>query len=301
MGFALCSKLKKKKRKVEGLLFEVIVDSFLVIILLIFIIPLWKVLMVSLNPSPSPNDPTFGLFPSPTQWSLAAYKQFLTHSSFLVAAYNSVRILLGGVGLSLFLTVPLAYVLSIQELPGRRFLYLLVLIPFWFNPGLIPNYILITNLGLIDKLPAVFLPGAVSVYNTLVMKSFFESLPKDIKESARIDGAKELTILMRIILPLSKPILLTIGLFYGVHFWNDFFSPLLYLNKPSLQPIPVLLRSILIASDINEYVDYNAFSTASVESLKAASVLIAALPLILAYPWIQKYFTKGTLIGSIKG
>jgi len=293
--------MAKVLRSKEGWLFELCIDTFLILLFLVFLIPLWRVLMVSLTPTPDANDPTLGLFPPPWKWALISYKQFLSHPSFFKATYNSALILIGGVAVSLFLTVPLAYVLSIKDLPGRVFLSGLILVPFLFNPGLIPNYLTVTNLGLTDKLMAVFLPGAISVYNTYVMKSFFEGLPEELKESARIDGARELMILFRIILPLSKPILLTIGLFYGVHFWNDFFSPLLYLNRQDLQPLPILLRSILIASNLNEYVEYDAYSSASVESLKSASVLIAALPMILAYPLIQKYFTKGTLVGSIKG
>ena len=143
--------------------------------------------------------------------------------------------------------------------------------------------------------------GVVSVYNTIVMMSFFEGLPEGIKEAARLDGANELQVLWHIILPLSKPILLTIGLFYGVYFWNEFFTPMLYLNDSSLIPLPVLLRNILISASLNEYVDYNAFSSTPLESLKAAGVLITMIPMVIIYPWIQKYFTKGTLVGGVKG
>jgi putative aldouronate transport system permease protein len=139
------------------------------------------------------------------------------------------------------------------------------------------------------------------VYNTFVMKSFFQGIPEELRESARIDGASEITVLFRIILPLSKPILLTIGLFYGVHFWNDFFSALLYLNSSSLTPLPILLRNILMAASMNEYVEANAFSEASILSIKAAGVILASLPMVVAYPFIQKYFTKGTLLGGVKG
>jgi putative aldouronate transport system permease protein len=148
---------------------------------------------------------------------------------------------------------------------------------------------------------AIILPPAVSVYNTLVMMGFFEGLPEELKESARLDGANELQVLLRIILPLSKPILLTIGLFYAVYFWNEFFTPILYLNDNDLIPLPVLLRNILISASFNEYVEYNAFSSSSLESLKSAGVLITMLPMLMLYPWIQRYFTKGTLVGGVKG
>jgi putative aldouronate transport system permease protein len=165
---------------------------------------------------------------------------------------------------------------------------------------LIPVYLLITGMKLTNNYLAIILPPAVSVYNTLVMMSFFEGLPEDLKEAARLDGANELQVLWHVILPLSKPILLTIGLFYAVYFWNEFFTPLLYLNDNDLLPLPVLLRNILISASFNEYVEYNAFSSSSIESLKAAGVLITMIPMLLIYPWIQRYFTKGTLVGGVK-
>ncbi len=281
--------------------FQAAVNGFLVIILVIIFIPLWRVFMLSVTPQFDLQDKTFGLLVSPAKWSLAAYGQFLTHPSFLKAALNSFAVLFGGVAISLFLTVPLAYVLSIKGLPGRKFLHTLVIIPFLFNPGLIPSYLVITSLGLYDNLLALIVPGALNIYNVFVMKNFFQSLPDDFMESARIDGASELAILFKIVLPLSKPILLTIGLFYGVHFWNDFFNAILYIGDAKLQPLPILLRNILQAANFNDYVDVNAFSEARMESLKAASVFLTTLPMLLIYPWIQHYFTKGTLSGGLKG
>ncbi len=281
--------------------FQFLVDNYLVVILILMVLPLWRVFMLSVTPQVDLSDRSFGMLVPPSRWSLAAYKQFLTHPSFLVAAGNSFLILAMGVSLSLFLTVPLAYVLSVRNLPGRRFLHTLVMIPFLFNPGLIPSYLVVTGLGLYDRLLAVVVPGAINVYNVFVMKNFFEGLPEELKEAARIDGASELYILFKVVIPLSKPILLTIGLFYGVHFWNDFFNAILYLGDARLQPLPILLRNILQAANFNEYVDIDVFSEARMESLKAASVFLTALPMLLIYPWIQRYFTKGTLSGGLKG
>ena len=281
--------------------FQFLVDNYLVVILILMVLPLWRVFMLSVTPQVDLSDRSFGMLVPPSRWSLAAYKQFLTHPSFLVAAGNSFLILAMGVSLSLFLTVPLAYVLSVRNLPGRRFLHTLVMIPFLFNPGLIPSYLVVTGLGLYDRLLAVVVPGAINVYNVFVMKNFFEGLPEELKEAARIDGASELYILFKVVIPLSKPILLTIGLFYGVHFWNDFFNAILYLGDARLQPLPILLRNILQAANFNEYVDIDVFSEARRESLKAASVFLTALPMLLIYPWIQRYFTKGTLSGGLKG
>lgn len=163
-----------------------------------------------------------------------------------------------------------------------------------------PNYLLVTALGLTNNYLAIILPPAVSVYNTLVMKTFFEGIPDSLREAARIDGANDLQVLWKIILPLSIPILLTIGMFYGVYYWNDFFNPILYLNDARLQPLPVLLRNILTSASVSENIEANAYSAASVDSLKSASVLLTMLPMLILYPWIQRHFTKGALVGAVK-
>jgi putative aldouronate transport system permease protein len=174
------------------------------------------------------------------------------------------------------------------------------LIPFLFNAGLIPTYLVVQKFDLINTFWAVILPGGINIYNTLVMKSFFEGLPEELKEAARLDGANEIQVLFHVVLPLSKPILLTVGLWYAVGHWNEFFNAILYLNDANLQPLPVLLRNILLAANMNEYVEYDAFSSASVQAIKAAGVFITMLPMVLLYPWIQRYFTKGTLLGGVK-
>ena len=291
----------RKIKSTEEIVYQVFVNALLLLTLLIVCIPLLRVITMSFTPIKSGRQILGGLLIPFSDWSVAAYQQLLTHPAFLSSLANSMIILVLGTTINLLLTIPLAYVLSIKGLPGRKFLNILVLIPFLFNPGLIPTYLVVTKLNLIDTYWAVILPGAVSVYNCFVMRGFFEGIPEDFKEAARIDGAGEFYILRRIILPLSKPIILTVGLFYGVSHWNEFFSPLLYLNDTKLQPLPVLLRNILLAANVNEYVDTNAMSAAPIQSLKAASVVLTTLPMVIVYPWIQKHFTKGTLVGGIKG
>ncbi|MBI9049183.1 MAG: carbohydrate ABC transporter permease [Anaerolineaceae bacterium] len=284
----------------DSVTFQVGITIFLTIILFIIIIPFWRVIVTAFIPLDIYTKEGVSLFLSPTKWTWEAFTQLASHTQFFLSLRNSGIITVMGVTISMVLTVPLAYGLSNRSLPGRKFIIGFVLFTYLFNPGLIPNYLLITGLGLQNNFLAVVLPPAVSVYNTLVMMSFFEGLPVEIKEAARLDGASEFQVLFRIILPLSKPILLTIGLFYTVYFWNEFFTPLLYLSDNSLLPLPVLLRNILISASLNEFVEYNAFSTVAVESLKAAGVLITMLPMLLVYPWIQRYFTKGTLLGGVK-
>lgn len=281
--------------------FQLLINGFLLVVLLAIVIPLWRVIMTSLTPLDVYMRGGTPAFQWPWEWSFAAYEQMLTHPTFPRAALNSIIITLCGTALSLFLTVPLAYALSSRTLPGRGIIISLILFTFLFHVGLIPVYLLVAKtLGWTNNILAIIVPPAVGVTNTLVMMRFFEGIPEEIKESARMDGANDLQVLLSIVLPLSKPILLTIGLFYAVHYWNEFFTPILYLNDQNLQPLPVLLRNILIGQNFSEYVDYDVSRAASIESLKASAVLLTMLPMILVYPWIQRYFTKGTLLGGVK-
>jgi putative aldouronate transport system permease protein len=284
----------------DAVIFQIGLALFLTFILLAILVPFWRVIVTAFIPLDIYTREGVPFFLSPTKWTFEAFRQLIGHSQFPRALWNSIVITLMGVAISMFLTIPLAYGLSTRNLPGRKLIMGMILFTYLFSPGLIPVYLLITGMKLTNNFLAVILPPAVSVYNTLVMMSFFEGLPEELKDAARIDGANELQVLWHIILPLSKPILLTISLFYAVYFWNEFFTPILYLNDSKLMPLPVLLRNILISASFNEYVEYNAFSSSSLESLKAAGVLITMIPMLLIYPWIQRYFTKGTLVGGVK-
>ena len=284
----------------DAISYQAVIAVFLATVLIIIVVPFWQVVVTSLTPLDIYTQRGVPFFLSPLDWSLEAFTQLLSHPLFPRALLNSIIITVSGTAVSLLLTVPLAYGLSNRTLPGRRLILLFILFTFLFHTGLIPVYLLVTGLKLTDNFLAIILPPAVSVYNTLVMMSFFEGLPEELKEAARLDGANELKVLWYVILPLSKPIVLTIGLFYAVYFWNEFFTPILYLNDNNLIPLPVLLRNILISASFNEYVEFNAFSSTSIDSLKAAGVLLTMLPMLIVYPWIQRYFTKGTLIGGVK-
>ncbi|MCB0198798.1 MAG: carbohydrate ABC transporter permease [Anaerolineae bacterium] len=289
---------KNKTRDV--ITYQIILAILLALVFVAIALPFWRVIVTAFTPLDVYTKQGVPFFLPLKEWTVEAFSQLLSHPQFPRALLNSAIITLGGAMLSLILTVPLAYGLSIPTLPGRRIILLFVLFTFLFNPGLIPVYLLVTGLKLTDNYLAIILPPAVSVWNTLIMMSFFQGLPDELKEAARLDGASELQVLWRVVLPLSMPILLTIGLFYAVYFWNEFFTPILYLNNNDMQPLPVLLRNILISANLNEYVEYNAFSSTSVDSLKAAGVLLTMLPMLLVYPWIQRYFTKGTLVGGVK-
>ena len=281
--------------------FQLLVNGFLLVVLLIILIPLWRVIMTSLTPLDVYMKGGVPFFQWPWDWSWGAYQQMLTHPSFPRATLNSFIITICGTTLSLTLTVLLAYALSAHTLPGRNIIIALILFTFLFQVGLIPVYLLVAKtLGWTNNILAIIVPPAVGVTNTLIMMRFFEGIPEEIKESARMDGANDMQVLWRIVLPLSKPILLTIGLYYAVHYWNEFFTPILYLNDQNLQPLPVLLRNILLGTSLAEYVEYDMSRVTSMESLKSAAVLLTMIPMIHVYPWIQRYFTKGTLLGGVK-
>ncbi|MCF0261604.1 MAG: carbohydrate ABC transporter permease [Sphaerochaetaceae bacterium] len=281
--------------------FNFTVNFFLVFILIIIAIPIWCTISLSLRPANYIGTYLEGMFLAPWKLSTGAYKALLGNKGFTSAFLNSIKILVMGVVTSLFLTIPMAYGLSVKGVPGKKWITIFVMIPYVFNIGVVPTYLLISKLGLVNKLISVFMPVAISTYNMIIMRQFFEGIPNDLRESAFIDGCNDVQIMFKIILPLSKAIIMTIALYYGVAFWNDYMRSLLYLQKSSLKPLPLLLRDILLGASMNDNLEANAFGTAPIEAIKAASVFISAIPMVIAYPFIQKYFTKGTLAGSVKG
>lgn len=211
--------------------------------------------------------------------------------------------LLGSVG-AVFLTSMTAYPLSKKNIKGMKPLLLLFIITMLFNGGIVPNYLLIKYMGLLNKFGSLVLPSMFSVFNMLVMKSYFETIPESLEESARLDGAKNITILFRIILPLSMPVLATISLFYAVGYWNDYFNAMLYVNSPGLKPLQLYLRDIVMSaidSTTNMNLNDEEKMNLSTEGVRSATVVASMVPMILIYPWLQKYFVKGMLIGSVKG
>lgn len=286
----------RKPRTRDDLLFDGLINGILLFVLVVTLIPLVYVVMVSLTPLGQKSS----LFLPPTQWSFNAYAELLKQPAMLRAGLNSGVLTLGGVLVSMVGTVLTAYPLSRKDLPGRKIVSGLILFTFLFNAGLIPLYLVIRDLGLLNTYWALLLNGAVSVYNLFVMKNFFENLPESLEEAARIDGASELQILWHIVMPLSKPILLTIGLFYAVTNWNNFFEPILFLTDREMMPLPVILRDILTGLNSADYAESSSSTTSHPEALKMAAVVLTTLPMLLIYPWIQKYFTKGTLTGGVK-
>ncbi|WNQ13997.1 carbohydrate ABC transporter permease [Paenibacillus aurantius] len=206
-----------------------------------------------------------------------------------------------GTALNLLFTAIPAYVLSKKALPGRSGLLLFIVFTMLFNGGLIPTYILIKSLGLMNSIWSLIIPGLISVFNLIVMKTFFEQLPPELEESARVDGSGELTTLWKIILPLSLPSFATIGLFYAVSHWNSYFDAVMYINNPQLMPLQVVLRNILLSVQ-NQSAEQSALDgPVSTFAIQMAAVIVSTVPILCVYPFIQKHFAKGVLVGSVKG
>lgn len=242
-----------------------------------------------------------GIFPIGFQ--LQTMKYVVTSNQFIHSFLISFGVTAGGTLLSILITAVTAYPLSKRYLPGIGAIMVLFIFTMMFNGGIIPNYLLIKNLGLINSLWSLILPAAVSVFNLLVIKSYYESLPEALEDSAKMDGARTFTILFRIILPLSGPVLATIALFYAVYYWNDFFHPMLYISDPSLKPLQLYLRDIVMDADSSTALNKSAddMMNVSPEGMRSATVIASTVPILLVYPFLQKYFIKGVLIGSVKG
>jgi putative aldouronate transport system permease protein len=191
----------------------------------------------------------------------------------------------------------MAYPLSRKDLPGRSAVLLIALFTTVFGAGMIPTYLIVKATGLLDTVWAMIVPGAVSVFNVLIMKTFFEGIPEELVDAARIDGAGELRILIQVLLPLSVPVMLTLGLFYGVSHWNEFFQAVLYVRDQDLLPLQVVVRNLLARSQAIE----NADAVLPLVTVQMAAVVVAAIPMIAVYPFVQKHFQKGVLLGSVKG
>ena len=207
-----------------------------------------------------------------------------------------------GTLLSLILTIFAAYALSRDYLPGRKFFTILILFTMYFGGGMIPTFMVVKGLGLYDTLTALFVPQAINVFNFIVMRTFFKEIPRELEEAARIDGASDLHILYKVIIPLSLPVIATIGLFYAVNYWNTYFDALLYIQSPEKYTLQLRLRGLLFAGELNSSASIEGAGTpVMAQSLKMATVAVSTIPILVVYPWLQKYFVKGVMVGSVKG
>lgn len=275
---------------------DTVIAIILVLIGLICVIPLLYVFSVSLTPM-SEVLKSGGLIIFPKHITFSAYAELFRQDYIPRSFFVTLFITVVGTAVNLILTILLAYPLSRRNLPGRSGFLLFIVFTMLFSGGMIPTYLIVKQFQLIDTIWALILPNAVWTFNTLVMKSYFESIPEEMFESAKMDGAGESIILVRILVPLSLPVIMTILLFYMVGHWNEFFQAILYITKRELFPLQVIVRQIILQSNMTENVDV----TIPTQTLQSAVVIFACLPVILVYPFIQKYFTKGVMLGAIKG
>lgn len=281
--------------------FDVAVWISLILAVLAAVVPLWYVLVISVTPFDVWSRTRGTFFIPLTDITFEGYRQLFETGRLPRAFGVSVFITTAGTALNLIVTTLMAYPLSRREFKLRNPLLLFVLFTLLFNGGLIPTYLVVRSMGLLDTYWSLMLPNLVSVFNLLVMKAFFENLPAEIQDAAKVDGASELRVFWDVVLPLSKPILATIGLFYAVAHWNSFFDAVLYISSSEKLPLQVVLRDILSAGNLNEYVGVEAAESVPTQTLRMAAVVITVIPILIIYPFLQKHFTKGVLLGSIKG
>nr|WP_246059917.1 carbohydrate ABC transporter permease [Paenibacillus lautus] len=239
----------------------------------------------------------------PNEWVLDSYRYIFASKSFIRSLGVTIFITIIGTLVNLAFTSAMAYGLT-RKLPGQSFMLFLVLFTVLFSAGMIPTYMIVKETGLLNSLWALIIPSAIAPFNLIVMRQFFLGIPEELNEAAYIDGANELTTFFKVILPLSKPALATFCLFYAVGHWNNYFAGILYLNDPTLWPIQVILRQIVLLND-----PMNSLGSVTMmmenppppETIQMAATLVATLPILIVYPFLQKHFAKGVMIGSVKG
>jgi putative aldouronate transport system permease protein len=274
----------------------------LTICALIVLLPLLYILLASfLDPNVLLSR---GFSLNPADWSLEGYKRILQDDLMVRGFINSVIYSVGFTLVTVVATVFAAYPLSIDGFKGKNVIMVFFLITMFFNGGLIPTYLVVKDLGLLNTIWSIILPGAISVWNIILARTFFKGLPKELFEAAKIDGASELKIFLKIVLPLSKPIIFVIALYAFVGQWNSYFDAMIYLEDQELQPLQLVLRSILIQNQVQPGMISDQLAMAEMsklaEKIKYASIVISSLPLLIMYPFFQKYFEKGVMVGSIK-
>lgn len=242
----------------------------------------------------------------PVDITFVAYEKILDNSQLLNGYKNTIIYTVVGTAVNLVLTICIAYPLSRPDFKGRNVVTAFIVFTMFFSGGLIPTYLLVRDLGIMNTMWALILPGAISVYNVVIMRTFFQtSIPFEVQEAASIDGSSNFNTLFRIVLPLSMPIIAVMILFYAVNHWNAFFNALIYLSDSAKHPLQLVLREILIQGQMADMVDMADDSLAKqlmeVEAIKYAVVIFANLPILMLYPFLQKYFVKGVMIGALKG
>lgn len=280
---------------------DIVITIILLVLVFVTFYPVWYVIVASFsNSTDIAKNPGFMLWPE--QFEFQAYKMVFKHHLFRTGFMNSIKILVGSLPISLLLTVLTGYFMSRTNMYWKKPIVGLFMFTMFFSGGLIPGYLNIKALGLYNTAWALILPGALSIYNAIICKTAMEAIPDSLSESAYIDGANDFQILFKIILPLIKPTLAVLALYYGVAKWNDWFQASIYIREDELLPIQNVLRSVLLQNSDNDRSalvgdNYSQYA----ETIKYAAIVISTVPIMCVYPFLQKYFTKGVMIGAVKG
>jgi len=290
------------KKKPSEIVASVILHIIMVLLGVITLYPFWHVIMYSIS------DPVKamggGIFLWPKGLSTIGFDILFKTNQVYVAYGNSIFLLTVGTSINVIFTALLAYPLSVHRFKGRSAITMMVFFTMLFSGGMIPSYLLVDSLGLLDSLWALILPGTISAWNMLIMKNYFQSIPPSLEESASLDGATPLVILIRIIVPVSMPVVATVALMYGVVHWNSYFNAVLYIYAQSKMTLPIYLRMLLSSTAMDQATQSGvSFDSAAItpETMKMATIVASVLPILIIYPFIQKYFVKGVMVGSIKG
>lgn len=288
----------KISTRAEENIFEAVNVFFMALVVIISVYPFLNILVLSFS-----STSTIGLSLIPKGSTVENYLRVFRNDLLWVGLKNSVIRVIVGTGLSLVVMTMFAYALSKKDLPLRKFLTIMVLITMFFNGGLIPNYILVRNLGLMNNIGALVLPNLVDSFALIVMRNYFMALPAGLEESAKIDGAGYFKTLAAIVVPISKPILATVVLWRAVWHWNAWFDVMLYIKSYGDMTLQYILRRIVIegASDAMNAMMESVTAVIPPENIKAASIIFSTVPILMVYPFLQRYFVKGVMVGSLKG
>lgn len=290
--------MKRRKKKLSAV--DIISTLVLTIGVMLIVIPFWNAIVISFQTSKDYSLHPFAWWPN--EFTLDNYKYLLKEPVTLLNAYKgTIYVTVVGTLFGMTVSIMAAFVFS-REFPGKRFLFKMYLFTMYFGGGLIPTYLLLKNLHLINSLNATVLISLVSVYNIIIMKNGFESVPMELQEAAMIDGATDLKIFARIMLPLQKPLIATFSLFTAVGYWNTWYWPMLTLNRTDVSVLQLYLRNIVNSISAKEIEASSAFETMNTfsQGIKMATVFLVMVPIMVVYPFLQKYFTKGIMVGAVK-
>lgn len=294
--------MKKSKKTGSERIFDFFVYGVAILLILLIIYPLWFVIIASFSDPADVGNGNVWLWPN--EWRLDGYIRLFEQSLFWRGYLNTILYTIVGTAVALFVNIPAGYALSRKDLHGRKWLALLFIIPMFVSGGLIPIYLTIKNVGLLDKFWVMVIPFAVSSYNIIVARTFFNnSIPAGLWEAAQIDGCGTIRYFFSMVLPLSKAILAVIGLWTAVGIWNSWFNALIYLTNDNLQPLQLILRRLLISNQLLQTQATGELASelrATADMMKYAAIVVSTAPIMMLYPFLQKYFNQGVMIGALK-